>query len=164
VTVLRTPTALTGGHLVAVLCPPAQPPEGGVAEQAGQGQTEDTEAGPPQPPFVAGAGARTVSPVVLLVSVLVQFLPAVVKGRLDAAHAGDAVHGVLGGAEAGVVTQPVGGERLGTGAGRAPAPPARHADDGVRGGGRAEVRFVTGSVVWPGRGRDHRYRVGQARH
>ena len=47
---LRTPTALTGGELVAVLRPFADSPEQGVAEEAGQRQTEDTEAGPPQPP------------------------------------------------------------------------------------------------------------------
>ena len=58
-------------------------------------------------PLVAGAGAGTVHPVVLLVRVLVQLLPAVVEGGLDTAHAGEAVHGCLGGAEAGVVTQPV---------------------------------------------------------
>ena len=47
---LRTPTALTGGELVAVLRPLADSPEEGVAEEAGQRQTEDTEAGPAQPP------------------------------------------------------------------------------------------------------------------
>ena len=47
---LRTPTALTGGHLVAVLRPLADSPQQRIAEEAGQRQTEDTEAGPPQPP------------------------------------------------------------------------------------------------------------------
>ena len=47
---LRTPTSLTGGQLVAVLGPLAGPPEQGVAQEAGQGQAEDTETGPPQPP------------------------------------------------------------------------------------------------------------------
>ena len=47
---LRTPAALTGGQLVAVLRAPGESPEGGVAEEAGEGQTEDTEAGPAQPP------------------------------------------------------------------------------------------------------------------
>ena len=49
-TLLRTPAALTGGQLVAVLRPLAHPPEQGVAQEAGEGQTEDTEAGPAQPP------------------------------------------------------------------------------------------------------------------
>ena len=47
---VRTPAALTGGCLVAVLRPSAESPEGGVAEQAGQGQPEEAEAGPPEPP------------------------------------------------------------------------------------------------------------------
>ena len=47
---LRTPAALTGGQLVAVLRPLAHPPQQGVAQEAGEGQTEDTEAGPAQPP------------------------------------------------------------------------------------------------------------------
>ena len=47
---LWTPTALTGGQLVAVLGPLADSPEERIAEQAGQGQTEHTETGPPQPP------------------------------------------------------------------------------------------------------------------
>ena len=95
-------------------------------------------------PLVAGAGAGTLHPVVLLVRVLVQPLPAVVEGRLDAAHAGDAVHGGLGRAEAGVVAQPVGGEGGGAGAGRTPTPPAHHADDRVRLAGGAEVGLVGG--------------------
>ena len=49
-TLLRTPTSLTGGQLVAVLGPLAGPPEQRVAQEAGQGQAEHTEAGPPQPP------------------------------------------------------------------------------------------------------------------
>ena len=44
---LRTPAALTGGQLVAVLGPLADSPEQGVAQEAGQGQAEHTEAGPP---------------------------------------------------------------------------------------------------------------------
>jgi len=83
----------------------------------------------------------------------------VVEGRLDTAHAGDGVHDRLGGAEAGVVTQPVRGERLGTGAGGAPAAAARHADDGVRGGRRVEAGLVR-CVVGGRRTCDHRYRVG----
>ena len=47
---LRTPTALTGGELVAVLRPLADSPQQRIAEEAGQRQTEHTEAGPPQPP------------------------------------------------------------------------------------------------------------------
>ena len=105
-------------------------------------------------PFVAGAGAGTVHPVVLLVRVLVQLLPAVVEGGLDTAHAGEAVHGALGGAEAGVAAQPVGGERLGTGAGRTPAPPAHHADDRVGLARRTQVRLV--QAVGTGRTGDHR--------
>ena len=58
-------------------------------------------------PLVAGAGAGTLHPVLLLVRVLVQPLPAVVEGGLDTAHAGETVHGVLGRAVAGVVAQPV---------------------------------------------------------
>ena len=49
-TLLRTPTSLTGGQLVAVLRPLADTPEQGVAQEAGQGQTEQTEAGPAEPP------------------------------------------------------------------------------------------------------------------
>ena len=105
-------------------------------------------------PLVAGAGAGTVHPVVLLVRVLVQLLPAVVEGGLDAAHAGEAVHGGLGGAVAGVAAQPVGGERLGTGAGRTPAPPAHHADYRVGLAGRTQVRLV--QAVGTGRTGDHR--------
>ena len=96
----------------------------------------------PNSPLVAGAGAGTLHPVVLLVRVLVQPLPAVVEGGLDTAHAGEAVHGALGGAEAGVAAQPVGGERLGTGTGRTPTPPAHHTDDGVWLAGRTQVRLV----------------------
>jgi len=141
--------------LVAVLGPLADSPEERIAEQAGQGQTEHTETGPPQPPLVAGAGAGTLHPVVLLVRVLVQPLPAVVEGGLDTAHAGEAVHGALGGAEAGVVAQPVGGERCRAGAGRAPTPPAHHADDRVRLAGRTQVRLVE-AVLTRGRAGDHR--------
>ena len=52
------------------------------------------------------AGARAVHPAVLLVAVLVHALPAVVEGRLDAAHAGGRVQGGLRRAEARVVAQP----------------------------------------------------------
>ena len=65
-----------------------------------------------------------------------------VEGGLDTAHAGEAVHGGLGGAEAGVAAQPVGGERLGAGTGRTPAPPAHHADDRVGLARRTQVRLV----------------------
>lgn len=49
-TLLRTPTSLTGGELIAVLRGPGHPPEEGVAEEAGQGEAENSEAGPPLPP------------------------------------------------------------------------------------------------------------------
>ena len=105
-------------------------------------------------PLVAGAGAGTLHPVVLLVRVLVQLLPAVVEGGLDAAHAGEAVHGVLGRAVAGVVAQPVGGEGGGAGTGRTATPPAHHADDRVRLAGRTQVRLV--EAVGAGGTGDHR--------
>ena len=114
-------------------------------------------------PLVGGAGAGTVHPVVLLVRVLVQLLPAVIEGGLDAAHAGDGVHGGLGGAEAGVVAQPVRGERLRGGTGGTSAPATLHADDGVRGGRGGQVVLVRGGGAGGGAG-DHRYRVGQAGH
>ena len=53
-TLLRTPTPLTGGPLVAELRPPADPPEEGVAQEAGQGQAENTQTRPPEPPETRG--------------------------------------------------------------------------------------------------------------
>ena len=79
-------------------------------------------------PLVTGAGAGAVHPLLLLVTVLVQPLPAVVEGRLDAAHAGHRVQGSLGRAQARVVTQPGRGQGPRGGAGRAPTLPAPHAD------------------------------------
>ena len=53
-TLLRTPTSLTGGQLVAVLGPLANSPEQGVAQEAGQGQAENTQTRPPEPPETRG--------------------------------------------------------------------------------------------------------------
>ena len=53
-TLSRTPTPLTGGPLVAQLRPPAHPPEEGVAQEAGQGQAENTQTRPPEPPETRG--------------------------------------------------------------------------------------------------------------
>ena len=110
-------------------------------------------------PLVTGAGAGAVHPLLLLVTVLVQPLPAVVEGGLDAAHAGHRVQGGLGRAQARVVTEPGRGQGPGGRAGRAPALPAPHADYRLRGrgggGGGGRGGLVRGAAGGGRRG-DHR--------
>ena len=97
-------------------------------------------------------GAGAVHPAVLLVRVLRHALAAVVEGALDAAHAAERVHHRRGRAQARVVAQPPRGERSCSAARRAPAPPAHHADDGLRGGrargGRGGELLRTGRCLW----------------
>ena len=47
---VRAGAALGGGRLVAGLCSAGDPPQQGVAEEAGQAGREDSEATPSQPP------------------------------------------------------------------------------------------------------------------
>jgi len=160
---VRAGAALGGGRLVAGLCSAGDPPQQGVAEEAGQAGREDSEATPSQPPLVVAAGAGAVHPAVLLVAVLVDALPAVVEGRLHAAHAGEGVQGGLCRAEAGVVAQPSTGKSTWGCTCRAPTPATADADDGL-GGGRGGGGGGTdggggGSLLWFSAGvwrlRDH---------
>ena len=85
-------------------------------------------------PLVVTAGAGAIHPAVLLVAVLVDALPAVVEGRLHAAHAGEGVQGGLRRAETGVVAQPSTGKSTGGCTCCAPTPATADTDDGLRGG------------------------------
>ena len=81
--------------------------------------------------------------------------------RLDATHAAHRVKSTFHRAEAGIVAHPDRRQRLGLAAGRAPAPAAPHADDGLGGGGwEAERGARQRLLVQPGLA-DHRERGGQ---
>ena len=78
------------------------------------------------------ARARAVDPTIFFVRILVNLLTTMIECSLDTTHTAHSIHQTVSRAEAAVVTQPLGGQRCGSGTGGAPTTTAYHTYDRVR--------------------------------